>query len=143
MSKGYLIDTDIMIDYFKGKYALNEKFAEVGLSNCFLSEITIAELYFGSLKSKRPQHHLDNLEKAKQKFEVIPISSIIEAYCRERLRLEKNGTPLPNFDLLIATTSVDNELTLVTGNVKHHSRVQNIVIENWRKMKFNSYLQTQ
>ncbi|MEL7222173.1 MAG: hypothetical protein AAGJ93_12695 [Bacteroidota bacterium] len=51
----YLIDTDILIDYFKAKYALNEKFKSVGLENCYVSEISIAELLYGALKSSDPK----------------------------------------------------------------------------------------
>ncbi len=46
MSK-YLLDTDTAIFYMKGRYELDKKVREVGLENCFISEITVAELKFG------------------------------------------------------------------------------------------------
>ena len=45
--KNYLIDTNICIYYIKGKYDLKKKFEEANLDNCFISEITLAELMFG------------------------------------------------------------------------------------------------
>ena len=41
-----LPDTNICIHFFRGKFHLYEKFLEVGLQNCAISEITLAELVF-------------------------------------------------------------------------------------------------
>ena len=38
---------------------------------------------------------------------------------------------IEDFDLLIGCTSVTNNLTMVTNNVKHYSRIEGIKIENW------------
>lgn len=42
--KKYLLDTNICIYYLKGRFELDSKIAEVGMINCFISEITVAEL---------------------------------------------------------------------------------------------------
>ena len=47
--KGYLLDTNICIFYMKGRYQLDEKIAKVGQNNCYISEITVAELLFYQL----------------------------------------------------------------------------------------------
>lgn len=39
------------------------------------------------------------------------------------------------FDLLIGVTAVENELTLVTDNIKDFERLDGIKIENWVKRK--------
>ena len=51
----YLLDTNICIYYMKGLYNLNEKINEIGSENCYISEITLAELKFGVkiVKEKR------------------------------------------------------------------------------------------
>jgi tRNA(fMet)-specific endonuclease VapC len=38
-----------------------------------------------------------------------------------------------DFDLLIGSTAIANEMILVTNNEKHFSRLSNIQIENWIK----------
>jgi len=48
----YLLDTNICIYYIKGLYDLDRKFEAVGPENCFISEITVAELKFGVENSK-------------------------------------------------------------------------------------------
>lgn len=138
--KGFLIDTDIIIDYLKGKFSLNEKIKEVGLPNCYVSEITIAELQYGAVKSNNYTKQIENIEKIKTRFGVVPITDVLEMYGAERLRLEKIGKRIEDFDLLIAVTSVSENMVLVTGNVKHHSRVENVVIQNWRLEEWNKFI---
>jgi tRNA(fMet)-specific endonuclease VapC len=40
----YLLDTNIVIFLFRQKFQIQEKMAFVGLQNCSVSEITLAEL---------------------------------------------------------------------------------------------------
>jgi tRNA(fMet)-specific endonuclease VapC len=39
----------------KGKFGLHTKFDKVGSQDCFISEITLAELKFGVEKSEKPE----------------------------------------------------------------------------------------
>ena len=47
----YILDTCTCIAMLKGNEDVQAKIKAVGFSNCFVSEITIAELYFGAEKS--------------------------------------------------------------------------------------------
>jgi len=51
----YLLDTNIVIFFFKGKQSVLEKIREVGIQNCFISEITLAELSFGQQTVQIPK----------------------------------------------------------------------------------------
>jgi len=53
--KKYLVDTNICIYFLKGLYNLDQKIESVGLENCFISEITVAELKFGAENSERKE----------------------------------------------------------------------------------------
>lgn len=44
----YLLDSDICIFFLKGKFGINDRILTVGIENCCLSEITIAELKYGA-----------------------------------------------------------------------------------------------
>lgn len=50
--KPYLLDTDICIAFLQGKYRLKEKIQHVAVQNCYVSEITIAELFYGAYFSE-------------------------------------------------------------------------------------------
>ena len=49
----YLLDTNICIYLFKGKFNLDQKLISIGLQNCAISEITYAELVYGVKKAKK------------------------------------------------------------------------------------------
>ena len=136
----YLIDTDICIHFLKGKFGINRKVKEVGIENCFISEITIAELTFGAYKSTNFKKHILEVKQMEILFEIIPIYGSINKFAEERTRLQKAGNLIPDFDLLIGTTAVANKLKMVTNNEKHLSRISGIEIENWTKKAFNKYV---
>lgn len=129
----YLIDTDICIHFLKGKFGINDKVKEAGLDNCYVSEITILELTYGAYKSADFKKHILEVKKMEVLFEILPIYGSINKYAEERVRLQKAGTLIPDFDLLIGTTAVSNNLILVTNNENHLSRISGIKIENWTK----------
>ena len=127
----HLLDTNIVIFFFKGRYDIDEKMDAVGVENCFISEITLAELKYGALFSQKPKKHMEEVEKLLEKISVIPITSAIDVYAQEKARLRKAGTLIDDFDLLIGATAIANILTLVTNNTKHFSRLQNLKLDDW------------
>ena len=54
-----------------------------------------------------------------------------EIYASLRARLEREGRRLADLDLMIAAICLARGLTLVTGNVRHFSRVPDLRVENW------------
>ena len=43
----YLLDTNICIHLFRGRFAVADRIQDVGWDNCYISEITKAELLLG------------------------------------------------------------------------------------------------
>ena len=48
MKKKYLLDTNICVFCMRGMIEMNRKILLAGIDNCYLSEITVAELYYGA-----------------------------------------------------------------------------------------------
>jgi tRNA(fMet)-specific endonuclease VapC len=96
-----------------------------------LIEITLAELKYGAYKSGRVQENLRLIEALIENVEVIPFTEAIDIYAQEKVRLNKQGTPIEDFDLLIASSALAKKLVLVTDNLKHFERVHGLRIENW------------
>ena len=48
-----------------------------------------------------------------------------------RTRLERAGTPIGPYDLLIAAHALTERSTLVTANTREFSRVPGLTVENW------------
>ncbi|MGX5855750.1 PIN domain-containing protein [Dyadobacter jiangsuensis] len=57
----YLLDTNICIHYLKGEYDLKNQVQKAGFDNCYISEITIAELLYG-VENSAPTRYLQNLK---------------------------------------------------------------------------------
>jgi tRNA(fMet)-specific endonuclease VapC len=47
----YLLDTNICIHFTKNEYGIVEKLDSIGFDNCFISELTIAEILYGVANS--------------------------------------------------------------------------------------------
>jgi tRNA(fMet)-specific endonuclease VapC len=127
----YLLDSNICIHFFRGKYGIMDKLYNVGIENCAISEITLAELVYGAEKSDNPKKNHELIEKFISNLTVLPIFDAIPNYGKEKVRLQKEGKMISDFDLLISSTSIENNLIMVTENVKEFERIEKIKIENW------------
>ncbi len=45
--------------------------------------------------------------------------------------IRRLGTPLDDMDLLIAGIAIENDMTLVTHNMKHFSRIPGLKLQDW------------
>ena len=132
--KKYLLDTNICIYFIKAQYGLNKKIAEVGEQNCFISEMTVAELKYGVENSKTVEAMRKIIDAFIPNFFVIPVYNSLDVYAKEKAKLRKQGLMIDDFDILIGATAVSNNMVMVTNNVAHLSRLDNIVIEDWTKL---------
>ncbi|MFT4062404.1 MAG: type II toxin-antitoxin system VapC family toxin [Edaphocola sp.] len=129
--KKYLIDTNIAIFYMKGKHNVGAKFDQVTADDCFISEMTLAELKFGIEKSEKPEKSRKALENFLTGVQILPIFHSLDLYAKEKARLQKAGTPIDDFDLLIGVTSVTHNLKMVTNNTNHFKNIRGIDLEDW------------
>ena len=128
----YLLDTCVCISMFRNEGHVREKLLNVGLDNCYISEITIAELYFGVAKAENKKRKLEDIKRVQQMFKVIPAYSSFKEYGEIRHSLEHTGLRVDQFDLLIGATAIPHQMTLVTSNLKHFERMPGIEIESWK-----------
>lgn len=57
--------------------------------------------------------------------------NVIDCYARLRAQLELSGIRIDDIDLLIASTAIFYDLTIVTHNTKHFIRIPGLKIEDW------------
>lgn len=138
---GYLLDSNICIHFMKNEGNVVEKMKIVGLLNCFLSEITVLELMYGiaNSQSSKKAENKAKLELFVNGFSgrILPIRSAFDEFAVQKTQLRKQGTPISDFDLLIACTSVANNLVMVSRNVKEMERVVGVKLENWIDENFS------
>ena len=126
-----MVDTNIWIHFFKGKYGVRDKIQNVNTEQLCVSEISIAELTYGAYHSSNRQKHLQEIHLVRDNFCLYPISECIDDYAVLRDELSRQGLTVENFDLLIAATAIHYHLILVTENVKHFKNIPGLKIENW------------
>lgn len=129
--KRYMLDTSIVAFLFRGKYGVGAHLSQVDVRQCYVSDVTVAELTYGAYHSDRVQYNLDMIERFVQMVNVVPFASGIEEYGRQKDKLVKMGQMIEDFDLFIGCSAVANNLIMVTDNVRHFARIEDIQIENW------------
>lgn len=117
----------------KGKFNLEAKFDQVTADDCFISEMTLAELKFGVEKSEKPEKNKKALDNFLTGVQILPIFHSLDLYAKEKARLQKAGTSIDDFDLLIGVTSITHGLTMVTNNTNHFKNINGIDLEDWTK----------
>ena len=85
--KKYLLDTNICIFCMRGKFDMNRKIARAGINNCYLSEITIAELYYGAENSDNPKKTMRETEEFISLFHIVPFSKSLHTFGSEKAYL--------------------------------------------------------
>ena len=128
----YLLDTCVCISMFRNEGNVRDTLRRIGTKNCYISEITVAELYFGLAKSSEKQRKMEDIREVQRLFRVIPVYSSFKEYGEIRQTLEHTGLRVDQFDLLIGATAIHHKMTLVTSNLKHFERIQGLEIENWK-----------
>lgn len=134
--KRYLLDTNICIAILRENPNISKVVSQIDFSQCYVSEITVIELKVGAIlgRAKAPQgKYIDqHIEAFISNLTIVPISTSIDFFAEEKVRLQLAGTPAHNnFDLLIGCTAVTNDFIMVTDNVKDFKNVKGIKIENW------------
>ncbi len=130
----YLLDTDTIIYNLKGDDQVRRSLREHLQEPMKISIITLMELYYGAYKSHRQDANLAKVKSIEQAFEVLPTGQeSAETFARLKMDLERKGTRLDDFDLLIAACALAHNLTLVSNNSKHFGRIAGLRLENWSR----------
>ncbi len=130
----YILDTNTLIYFFKGMGNIPEKLLSTSPKEISIPSIVLFELEVGIAKSNLPEKRQAQLKEICALVEVLSFGETeASAAALIRAQLEKKGTPIGPYDLLIAGTAKANQRILVTNNTKEFSRVTDLKIENWYK----------
>lgn len=132
MKRKYLLDTNICVFCMRGKFEMNRKIALAGIDNCYLSEITVAELYYGAENSDNPKKTMRETEDFISLFSVLPFGKSLHTFGREMAYLKSIGNKIENFDMAIGSIALQHKMVMVTDNVDHFGRIRGIEIEDWK-----------
>ncbi|MDT7886962.1 MAG: type II toxin-antitoxin system VapC family toxin [Thermoproteota archaeon] len=125
------LDTDILIDFLRGKERAVKYVESMRKSTRLATTVINAfELYYGAYKYKKDTEKLNEFLKS---MEILPFT-IIEAKKAAEIEanLESQGEVVGLKDVLISSIVISNNCTIVTGNVKHFNKIQGVKVESWR-----------
>ena len=129
----YLLDTDTIIYNLKGNETIKKNLQRHLEDPMLISVITLMELYFGAYKSEKVTGNLAKVRTIENSFEVIPTGKgSSEIFGMLKAALEKSGAPLDDFDVIIASCALAHNLILVTNNIRHFSRIEDLKLTNWK-----------
>jgi tRNA(fMet)-specific endonuclease VapC len=131
----YLLDTNICIYIAKGRPgAVLSHLAQVQQRDVGISVVTYLELVYGACKSDRYEENLARVEAFERAVPAQPLdNTVARQYAKLRTHLERTGSIIGPYDLLIAAHALSLSAILVTNNVKEFSRVPGLRVENWAK----------
>ena len=127
----YLLDTDSVSFAMRGQGEVGARIRARKPSELSISAITLGELRYGAdRKGSRKLHAL--IDTFTATIAVMPFDedAALE-FGRIGSLLAERGTPIGDFDVLIAAHAVALRCTLVTNNVRHFSRVPGLSMESW------------
>ena len=128
----FLLDTDTIIYNLKGNEGIERNLQDHFEDPMKICVITLMELYFGAYKSKKITGNLSKVRTIENAFEIISADrECAEIFGMLKASLKKSGALLDDFDLIIASLAMTNNLTLVTNNTKHFSRIDGLKLTNW------------
>lgn len=132
MNTGYLLDTNAISEVLRARPSpvLINWITSVPFAEQFLSSITVAELYRGAYRVGASDRHIRNIqERVLPNVMVLPFdAATADIYGGLEARYRAAGTPIDDFDLMIAATAIQFELVLVTRNTRHFTRIQELTV---------------
>ena len=128
----YMLDTNVCIRVLRDRpQNLRERFNSEANGLC-ISTIILTELLHGAAKSDRPALNRTKVEQFAARLEVLTFGPEAADHAADiRADLERKGTPIGGYDVLIAGHARSKGLVVVTGNLGEFSRVEGLRCENW------------
>jgi predicted nucleic acid-binding protein len=128
----YCLDTDILIEHFRGNEGIKEKIESLKAGDRLaLVWLTVYEFFKGIFVSgklgeeKFLQELVETCFILEPSYEAAKIGGEIYA------RLRKEGKLINDADIFIASIVKAHDAVLVTNNEDHFSRIEGLEIENW------------
>jgi len=129
MNGEFLIDTNALIKLLARDPNLRWRMGHD--FRCFLSFISVGELFFGAHHSVRRTFNVGEVRRICNEVPVVGWDiEVADHYGRIQARLREKGKPIPQNDIWIAATAVRRGMTLITLD-EHFSAVEGLPVQIW------------
>ncbi len=128
----YALDTNAVLDYFRGRGNVAANMVATPPSEIALPAIVAYETWVGVLGSQNVKRRQEQFEQLLAVVGVLPFDAGTSRRAAEvRRALERRGEKIGPLDTLIAATALAHGATLVTRNVREFGRVPGLDVVNW------------
>ncbi len=128
----YVLDTNTLIYFFKGMGRISEHLFSIPPKDIAIPSIVLYELEVGIAKSKSPAKRRAQFKSLTDIVNILPFGyDDARIAAAIRARLEKKGTPIGPYDILIAAVAISANRILVTHNTKEFRRVAKLKTVDW------------
>lgn len=130
----FCFDTDVLSAVLRRDPPLHliRRIARVPAEEQFTTSVTLGELLYGVARRGSAELAVRVRDLITGAAHVLPFdAAAAEVYGPLRARLESEGRRLDEPDLRIASIALSRGLTLISGNIRHFSRVPDLQLENW------------
>ena len=127
----YMLDADTVSYALRGQGRVAARLLEHQPSELCVSAVTLAELNFGA-EARRSQRIRRAIRSFTKDVTVVPFDEAsAERFGVVAAALSTRGRPIGLYDTLVAAQALALDLTVVTNNTRHFSRVPGLAVENW------------
>ena len=127
----FLLDTDICSAHMRRPAKLAHRFIQY-TGQLAISSVTLAELYAGAYKHSQVNQLLALIADLLQEVQVIDFdSACAEKFGQMRGALLQQGLSLPTIDLMIGSSALVHNLTLVTHNTTDYQFIPGLRLDDW------------
>jgi tRNA(fMet)-specific endonuclease VapC len=128
----YVLDTNTLSYFFKGLGRVGERLLATPPAEIALSSIVLFEVEFGLARSSRSEQRREQLQELVSLAVVLPFGPAeAKSAAQIRCELERAGSPIGPYDVLIAGTALSHGAVLVTHNTREFGRIRELVLEDW------------
>jgi tRNA(fMet)-specific endonuclease VapC len=132
MTTLYMLDTNAASEALRGHPAFDARLQALAPGQWCISAVTCSEIRYGV--AKRPE--AVRLHRLVEEFlRIVPIlpwdAKAANRHGELRAGLKARGTPIGDFDEMIAAHALSLGAVVVTDNTRHFARVPSLVLENW------------
>lgn len=131
MTLKFMLDTNSVSFALRNQGQVAARILRQSPSELCVSAITVAELRYGADKRQSGKLHA-LIDTFIGSVVAQPIGELEAArYGQVAAELESLGTPIGQFDTMIAAHALTLGLVLVTNNTRHFSQVRDLEYEDW------------
>lgn len=128
----YVLDTNTVLDYFRGKGNVAVRLLAVPPGEVALPAIVAYEVWVGVLGSQNAARRVAQFEQFLATVTILPFDSgVARRAASIRHALERRGEGIGPLDTLIAATALAGGDVLVTRNMREFRRVAGLKLVDW------------